>query len=532
MHLQRTRRWLPVTLLAAALLSPSACTVIYDPGSGSDSDQPPSGDDPTPTFPPPRGPTALQLDAVEPAWLFEGEGGNLNASAIPVVVYGAGISQDATLDITVAPLDEPPTTPAPPTRPLITEGRWISTDGSLAATTVRVPSIDWLSDGEALDLDITLRQGDEVVTIPWRIVGLDELTVSGPRFSTDDLVRERYSLITFADDVHIVGDEPARFMATEAILIDARVDVDGADGGSGDDGGAGACPGGLSAQDGGCGPSAGRGADMEVLSGFGGGGGGFGEPGGAGAGGSGAGAGGEISGDAMLSAFTYDDPARDNRGSGGGGGGRGTVGLTVIDGGSGGGSGGVIELSSDGIIHFGPAGSVSARGGDGESVDIAAGGGGGGSGGAILMRARGGITSEGDRPRLDAAGGSGGLGAYEGGDGGSGRIRVDAASDIAPSFTDTPTFRRGPMWSPLLFPVVDVSVPDLDLIGEGSQPFSVRCDDRVLVASEQFDGGGQARFAAPLEPGLNTLCVHVDAMELVDTSKSEAQNCTRIAYIP
>ncbi len=508
--------------MLAMLFAISSCTLIYGPDddNATGGDQSPPGGDPDLL--------GLVLDSVEPAALFEGEGGSLLSPAVPVVVYGVGIAADATLSIVLQ------NGAGLPDLPLIVEKTQVSADGTIAATAVRLPVVEWLADGDILDCVITLTQGDESASIPWKIVGLDELIVTDSLLSVDELLNTVFSIIVFDQPTHIIGDVPARLFATQEIVINSLVDVDGLslDG----LGGAGSCPGGGPDQSAPCGPGSGGGASSDLLTliGLGGGGGGFGLPGQDGAGGGEAGLAGLLTGDVMLSLLPDLADAIGNRGSGGGGGGSSILGLDlgIALGGVGGCSGGIIELTSGGLIHFGENGAVSARGEDGESV-TGAGGGGGGSGGGILLRARVGITVDGDAgKRLNAEGGRGGDGTHRGGDGGDGRIRIDVPTATPHQLADSPQPHYGPMWSLSMLPITNDAAPVTDLFGQGAHPFGLSLSGLPLLSDSRFDDSGIASVTTPLEAGLNIVCAVVDILDRVDLSRSEASNCISIAYLP
>jgi hypothetical protein len=98
--------------------------------------------------------------------------------------------------------------------------------------------------------------------------------------------------------------------------------------------------------------------------------------------------------------------------------------------GNGGGGGGAVELSTFMSFVF-PQGSIDAHGGHGSDGDNSfpgnGSGGGAGSGGAVVISARDSIAigSNSQAPLLNIAGGTAGNGYNRGGDGGSGRIRLD-----------------------------------------------------------------------------------------------------------
>lgn len=130
-------------------------------------------------------------------------------------------------------------------------------------------------------------------------------------------------------------------------------------------------------------------------------------------------------------------------GGGGGGGGACAGGAScdgVVGGAGGGGAGGAVQIVSVGAITIG--GTISAQGGDGGfnnadngGASDCGGGGGGGSGGSIWLQSASGVVNSGGGT-LDVSKGLGGVsqnvnctGFYDGGDGSTGILRVDAASN-------------------------------------------------------------------------------------------------------
>ncbi|MEA3445462.1 MAG: tandem-95 repeat protein [Bacteroidota bacterium] len=157
---------------------------------------------------------------------------------------------------------------------------------------------------------------------------------------------------------------------------------------------------------------------------------------------------------------------------GGSGGGAGNV-WSLYPGGSGGGGGGGIALYSYKSTNIG---NISANGGNGgnglvpyASVvgDRGASGGGGGSGGSIIIGAK--ISNTGSNS-FEVDGGEKGLGdqqdtiiSHDGGNGGSGRIRIDGNYPNFTNQTDSTTFSNGPT-------IDDISLvqPNFTLTGTGN----------------------------------------------------------------
>jgi len=125
-------------------------------------------------------------------------------------------------------------------------------------------------------------------------------------------------------------------------------------------------------------------------------------------------------------------------GSGGGGG----AGGASSRGSGGGGGGGAILIAAKGTVTIGQTGQILANGGasgmtNAPTAGTPGGSGGGGSGGAIRIVATS-ITGEGT---VQAAGGQAGAlanGSYRGGNGGTGRIRIEAESFVRSAATDPP----------------------------------------------------------------------------------------------
>lgn len=305
--------------------------------------------------------------------------------------------------------------------------------------------------------------------------------------------------------VNISGNNPCIIRTTHTVKIDGIVNADGRSGQSGTTaGGAGGLggPGGAVGGTGGNGATAGAGStgtagfgydtynagptnQTNPISGatppgWGAGGGGTGGQGGASGGGGGyatagtfapavgaspGGDGGVAWGSANIIFLS---------GGAGGGGGGGGVSTTGAGGGGGGGGGGYLQITSDRNVIIAGNATLTARGGNGGTVQGATpgGGGGGGAGGAIVLQGtRVTFTRLGGQPganldtAVDLVGpllfGAGGVSpaAGNGGNGGSGRIRVDsllftgqAPGQATATFNPLPVVRNAASAAWLLLP--------------------------------------------------------------------------------
>jgi len=513
-------------LLGSLIASSGGCSLIYDAGDFHASDASPTMADAMP--PPDVDPTQLSLTAVTPDTVLEGEGSTATGRAIPILVTGDSIAPDAVIRFepaAAADVDAGAGDAGVGALPIEVGDTVVSTDGTMATTTIRVPIMETVGQGESLSLRVIVDQTGASAGLDFTVTGLNELDVAGGTLTTQSAgLAAAYSRITFAQPVHLAGTEPARFYATSEIIVSAAVDADGQTAGVP---GAGGCPGGTSQNAGDCGVGGGGGGTSSTLqNGPGGGGGGFGgggQQGSGGAAGSPPGAGGMMTGNDMLVPIATESGQPGNRGNGGGGGGTGTLGGA---GGTGGGGGGIVELRCDGTITLTGGGSVRAEGGDGTAGGgLGGGGGGGGSGGGLLIRALGGLTDETSGGVVSANGGGNGGG--NGGTGSGGRIRIDSPAD--PSATvSAPAPVRGPLWRADLPAIVRQPSVTGTVIGAPARSFAVWVDDNEQPAVTP-GGGGTKQVTVPLVAGLNNVCVFAGAQA---DFRSEASMCRAVVYLP
>ena len=172
-------------------------------------------------------------------------------------------------------------------------------------------------------------------------------------------------------------------------------------------------------------------------------------------------------------------------------------------------------IDVDAVAEVGGAGACS-KGllcpGSGGISAASGGGGGGGSGGAVLVHAGGRLQAR--SGAIDCPGGEGGADARRGGEGGEGRVRVDAGRlDGVPGqrvddLVGAGVAYRGPSFD-IATPVLTRSATlDLAVLGPPTEmltltgPFGMR--------STTTDLDGLARFVAvPVTPGIDRLCVTV-----------------------
>jgi len=157
----------------------------------------------------------------------------------------------------------------------------------------------------------------------------------------------------------------------------------------------------------------------------------------------------------------------------------------------------------------------------------APGGSGGGSGGTILLRAR---AASG--PASLVAGG--GVGAERGscnagGDGSTGRIRIDVASEDLPELTSDPAPFRGPHWADDTPHLVRDAAFSATLYGQPSRTFAANVDgsDPEDVPT---NSSGVGSYSITLEPGHNRICAIVSPT--ADLSLPEAVRCMVVTYVP
>ncbi len=458
---------LPVIALALG-----GCSLIYDPdrlpGAATDAGDD-DGDD--------GGGGSPLLIAIEGGVLEEGRGVD---GSRPAVLRVTGQRLRSTTTFRASWVSEPG-------NPLDIIGHEVRDDGTAAVLALAL-AIDPGRSGGPRTLEIRTGDGTANETVTIDVAMLPELTLPAQAAMPPFL----YSRIRVAGPVHVGLPNNALILrSVSSIAIDATIDVDAV----AEVGGAGACSKGLLC------PGSGKpgGADQ------GGGGGGFGTDG---TGGELLGAGGDggaVVGQRMLAPFG----AEANRGQPGGGGFDGTNEDALP-----GGGGGALALWAGGDVTVAATARVSATGGSGSGGISAAsgGGGGGGSGGAVLVHAGGRLQAR--SGAIDCPGGEGGADARRGGEGGEGRVRVDAGRlDGVPGqrvddLVGAGVAYRGPSFD-IATPVLTRSATlDLAVLGPPTEmltltgPFGMR--------STTTDLDGLARFVAvPVTPGIDRLCVTV-----------------------
>lgn len=493
------RRALPFLILTSL----PSCSLLFDTsdlrgGAALDSGvigmQPDAGGEPP-------GCVAEAIDAVEGA-------------PVPVILTGEGFGPDTQVRASIAGM------------PLSPEGVIANAAGTKIGMVLTIPVMTNLGEGSTELLTITAEPAGKPCAAALAVDWLDELDIQNSTFSTADLLADdgieyrRFSTITAASEVTLIGTAAARFVATNAIRINAPVHADGrnASGTTGGPGGPGSCAGGGEAQAGQCSPG-------------GGGAGGSGTPAGGGGGGNcavqnsndGGGTNGGAGGAMSCSQPLVPLGLTGNHGNGGGGGG---FASSQAKGGGGGGGGGVVELTAPLIVFNDDVTANGGLGADGLCVDAtnSGGSGGGGSGGAIIVRGRQ-ITAARSVP-LSARGGTRGQGCVLGGSGSRGRIRVDAADGTTPDLlvASTAGFTwRGPMLAPGTPRVVSSAEIPVQVVGDPAQLYDVRVGTDVPVMAS-----GGATVNITLERGLNTVCAQVRD---VDPTRPEARNCLTIALV-
>ena len=508
--------------VAAALLSLTGCSLIYNPGNlpnpASDAILP-DGTPDTPIIPIDADPALLEITDVSPRELLEGQGIDGSRRAV-VVVTGANIVAGATVQIT-AHAGETGT-------PLITvhnEDVVVSTDGITVAVPITVDVDPSIGPGvlASIRLDVAVTQPTAGEPITKALVerqtaddpiltlrGLREQLGGGtltidlasppPLFSKIDATTLAFTGTANLPVLEVVSS----LTITNPLSVSATGQTAGVGGANGGAGG----PGGV--LDGSLG-SAGTGTGGGTPSG---GGGSFGEQGLAGPG-----APGDIAGLASLATLTSP-----NRGSGGAGGNGVSLGSA---GGAGGGGGGTVALTAGGDLTFS---AITADGGAGAAGGNA---GGGGSGGAVLLRAGNTITVTG--AGVSAIGGT----SPGTGKGGNGRVRFDAGRKST-TVTSTPAAgHRGAMLDVGTALIVRDQTPSLTFQGNGGSGLSYTVENadssitRGPVALE-LPGTGTLTLpdgiAVDLFRGVSIFCVRIEGAN--GASVATAKNCVTIVFVP
>jgi hypothetical protein len=233
------------------------------------------------------------------------------------------------------------------------------------------------------------------------------------------------------------------------------------------------------------------------------------------------------------------DGADRNQSSGGGGGAAANSTLGS-KGGGGGGGGGTVELTAGGDIN---CGAVNVSGGNGANATSTlstspSGGGGGGAGGVIVVRTEAGTITN---TTLTAAGGSPGDGAgggATGGQGGAGRIRVDAPGAL-PTTAPTGVVHRGLAFAAGTMRVSTTVNPMVTLIGTSGDVFDMYVVDSAGVEhfgepqNQTIESSGMKSLTVTLLPGYNRLCATLKpGVRNKDDRFNLADTCVEIAYLP
>lgn len=470
----------------------------------------------------------VRIDSREPMQALEG-------ARLPVILRGEGFSSDAAVRVIVA-------LPGGAEEPVSVAEKRASRDGTALALLLDVPVLpDHDAADELASVKITVTQGRSTADATLDIEALPELELGlgdNQVVKTAEL-ENLYSEIVVDGAVTVIGDDPVRLVATNAIRINRAVQAGGQDATAEQPGtgGPGGCPGGAggvagvdsgNGKNGGCDQGGGR-AGTGVS--------GVGPAPSGGGGGCAAAAGGDdgdqARGDDTCTPELVPLGQPDNRGHGGGGGGA----YESAGGGHGGGGGGVVELSAP-FVSFGPNGELSARGGEGApgapldcGQDRHAGSGGGGSGGVVLLRAD--TVLFGREGIISVAGGTGGIVCEtSGGLGSDGRVRIDVASiqlndrPISAPETMVDFFSRNVWRGPRLADTPRVAVSGPVRVGVRGDP-AVTYDLQVDSSPPVEVRGNETRVLM-LEPGLRGVCV---ALRGVIPNSPESKHCLTIAVL-
>lgn len=473
----------------------SACSVLYNPNNiGVANSDASVLDTSTDAFVGDADPTMLQLDDSGPRVLLEGQGTGGSRPAI-LTITGHHFVEGVEVELLV-PGGEPVMFAVDNLNLVIAPGR------DVLSVPVSVP-VDAMRGTGLVPLTIRVTQGAVSKQLEGKL-HLRNLNELGDVAITDSaLIEPLYSridhptLITFAVTP---GKPPALFRAVSSIVF-GNITANATAAAAGPGGFAG---GAVSAAGGGVG----GGQPGSVTSGAGGA--GFSIAGGVGAGAGGAGtgaAGGPLIGEPLIRGYAT------NHGSGGGGG----------SGSIGGGGGGTIEITAGGSVRVGRIevnGAAAAAGG--------VSGGGGGAGGVVLIRAGSSVELAGSITANPGAGSPGtGL---AGGDGRSGRIRIDTplligAAQITPPphvgmslDPTTPRSTRNTTQAIVAYGTLDDSFNVFVLNATGS----------TTSQSTALFGTTTININPTLSPGYNRICVTPNTNVSVD----EATNCIDIAYLP
>ena len=199
-------------VLASTLASSAGCSLVYDDEVFATSDAVVPVD-----------PSTLAIESAEPVRIFEGIGASEFARAMPIVLYGKSITDGARIRVVGAGVD-------------LETAAQVSSDGTMAAAAIRLPVDTDFAFGETKEISITLSQpglatedsGEAEIfeaSIEIDAIGLDEFRPAEGTLAVTDIAA-RYSEITIDAAINLVGNVPARFVATSSISVTAPVLAD------------------------------------------------------------------------------------------------------------------------------------------------------------------------------------------------------------------------------------------------------------------------------------------------------------------
>jgi hypothetical protein len=441
-------------------------------------------------------PTMLDVTAVAPAVILEGQGAAGSRRAV-IAISGIHMVKDqTTVAITVHP-GQAKTATINVDNALLD----VAADGDMIAVPITIPQDDALLATDQIRLDVTVTQNTPSGPISKTLSALENdapvLTLQGlPELRGANVTVSAVDSMTMFSLVDITGSIAAPAGTTTPIVLRSMTTLSvgaqstfnaggttpGAAGGAGGTGG----PGGL-------------------LNGS------TGMAGGGPAGGAPSGGVGRFEGDDQLTSMS-----NKNRSSGGAGGNGVALGAA---GGNGGGGGGSVELTAGGNLTIV---GIDAKGADGTSATNP---GGAGSGGIVLLRSGGSVT---------VSGGISVIGGQAPAPGADGRVRIDAPGTITAATTPAAHF-RGPTFITATPMIVRSDKPMLTVIAQPQRNFTYFINN--ADGSESHGPGtvlvpptGTVVFplSVPLFRGINQLCAIVEG---ATAGTPEAGQCIQIVYL-
>lgn len=526
---QQLAKWAPVVFA-------SGCSLIYNPNN---IEKPPIDATDAPMIdaemtadaridvapPADANPAALTLDDVTPSVIYEGQGVD-NSPPATLVIKGHHFIPGATVSIS-------------PNTGLTLGTPMVSANGDYIMVPVTI-DVDGSQSTTPVPLTISIDENGATTQMLTDKLTLQPLpTLTGSTLALPLAVR--YARVAITGAPTFTGTGPVLIRSMSSITC-AGISAKGAAPATVAAAGAagpGGCAGGAEASAGGCpGVVGGGGAGG---GGAGGGGGGYGTDGAVGGGGGAGGAIGVKHGSELIISYTGTTAdGADRNQSGGGGGGAAANSTLGSKGGGGGGGGGTVELTAGGDIN---CGAVNVSGGNGANATSTlstapSGGGGGGAGGVIVVRTEAGTITN---TTLTAAGGSPGDGAgggATGGQGGAGRIRVDAPGTL-PTTAPTGVLHRGLAFAASTMRVSTTDNPMVTLIGTSGDVFDMYVVDSAGVEhfgepqNQTIEASGMKSLIVTLLPGYNRLCATLKpGVRNKDDRFSLADTCVEIAYLP